>query len=93
MPENSDHRCYDQLFIGGHWRNPSSGQRLTVISPHSEEPIGDVPAAAPEDVDTAVAAARRAFDHGPWPRLDPRERMRKVEELAAIYAGHLDEMA
>ncbi|MGH3597467.1 MAG: aldehyde dehydrogenase, partial [Mycobacterium sp.] len=42
---------------------------------------------------TAVAAARRAFDHGPWPRLDPRERMRKVEELAAIYAGHLDEMA
>ncbi len=93
MPENSDHRCYDQLFIGGHWRNPSSGQRLTVISPHSEEPIGDVPAAAQEDVDTAVAAARRAFDHGPWPRLDPRERMRKVEELAAIYAGHLDEMA
>lgn len=93
MPENRDHRCYDQLFIGGHWRNPSSGQRLTVISPHSEEPIGDVPAAAPEDVDTAVAAARRAFDHGPWPRLDPRERMRKVEELAAIYAGHLDEMA
>ncbi|MGH3578673.1 MAG: aldehyde dehydrogenase, partial [Mycobacterium sp.] len=74
-------------------RKPSSGQRLTVISPHSEEPIGDVPAAAPEDVDTAVAAARRAFDHGPWPRLDPRERMRKVEELAAIYAGHLDEMA
>src|SRR3984885_11532626 len=93
MPEARDHRCYDQLFIGGQWRKPSTEQRLTVISPHSEKPIGDVPAATPEDVDAAVAAARHAFDHGPWPRLDPSERMRKVEELATIYAGHLDGMA
>jgi hypothetical protein len=93
MTENRDHRCYDQLFIGGHWRKPSTEQRLTVISPHSEAPIGDAAAAAPEDVDAAVAAARHAFDHGPWPRLDPHERMRKVEELATIYSGHLDEMA
>src|SRR5271170_8493771 len=93
MPEARDHRCYDQLFIGGHWRKPSTEQRLTVISPHSEKPIGDVPAAAPADVDAAVAAARHAFDHGPWPRLDPHERKRKVEELATIYGGHLDEMA
>src|SRR6202451_2768269 len=93
MPESSDHRCYERLFVGGHWRKPSTDQRLTVISPHSEKPIGDVPAATPEDVDAAVAAARQAFDHGPWPRLDPHERMRKVEELATIYSGHLDEMA
>jgi aldehyde dehydrogenase (NAD+) len=93
MTEARDHRCYDQLFIGGHWREPSTGQRLAVISPHTEIPIGDVPAAAPADVDAAVAAARHAFDHGPWPRLDPHERMRKVEELATIYSGHLDEMA
>ena len=38
MTEAHDHRCYDQLFIGGHWREPSTGQRLTVISPHSEKP-------------------------------------------------------
>src|SRR6202034_939203 len=93
MPEAHDHRWYDQLFIGGHWREPSTGQRLTVISPHSESPIGDVPAAAPADVDAAVTAARHAFDQGPWPRLDPHERMRKVEELATIYSGPLDEMA
>ena len=93
MTEARDHRCYDQLFVGGHWRKPSTDQRLTVISPHSEKPIGDVPAAAPADVDAAVTAARHAFDHGPWPRLDPHERMRKVEELATIYSGHLDEMA
>ena len=93
MTESLDHRCYNQLFIGGRWRTPSTEQRLTVISPHSEKPIGDVPAAAPADVDGAVAAARHAFDHGPWPRLSPQERMRKVEELATIYGGHLDEMA
>ncbi len=93
MTETRDHRCYDQLFIGGRWREPSTRQRLTVISPHSEEPIGESPAAAPADVDAAVIAAREAFDRGPWPRLDPSERMRKVEELATIYSGHLDEMA
>jgi len=93
MTENRDHRCYDQLFVGGHWREPSTRNRIAVISPHSEEPIGEAPAAAPADVDAAVAAARQAFDHGPWPRLDPSERMRKVEQLATIYSGHLDEMA
>src|SRR6202046_1535670 len=93
MTEARDHRCYDQLFIGGQWRKPSTEQRLTVISPHSEKPIGDGPAGTPGAVDAAVAAARHAFDHGPWPRLDPSERMRKVEELATIYSGHLEEMA
>jgi aldehyde dehydrogenase (NAD+) len=93
MTENSGHRCYDELFIGGQWRKPANPQQLAVISPHSEEPVGHAQAAGPEDVDTAVAAARHAFDHGPWPRLTHAERMAKVEQLAAIYAGHIDEMA
>ena len=50
MPETRDHRCYDQLFIGGRWRDPSTDQRLTVISPHTEKSIGHVPAATPADV-------------------------------------------
>jgi aldehyde dehydrogenase (NAD+) len=86
-------RSYDQLFIGGRWQAPSTGQRLSVISPHTEEPIGEAPAAGPEDVDKAVAAAREAFDNGPWPRLSPFERMEKVEKLTAVYTGHMDEMA
>lgn len=87
------HRWYDELFIAGRWRKPATGRRLTVISPHSEQPVGECPEAGPEDVDAAVTAARRAFDDGPWPRLTPQERMEKVEKLAAIYAGHIDEMA
>jgi aldehyde dehydrogenase (NAD+) len=84
---------YDQLFIGGRWQTPSTGQRISVISPHTEEPIGEAPEAAPEDVDRAVAAARDAFDNGPWPRLSVSERMEKVEKLTAVYSGHVDEMA
>jgi aldehyde dehydrogenase (NAD+) len=85
--------AYDELFIGGRWRAPSTERRLSVISPHTEEPIGQTPEASPEDVDMAVAAAREAFDHGPWPRLSPSERMEKIEKLAAVYTGHTDEMA
>jgi aldehyde dehydrogenase (NAD+) len=85
--------AYDELFIGGRWQAPSTNRRISVISPHTEEPIGETPEAMPEDVDRAVAAARTAFDDGPWPRLNPLERMEKVEKLAAAYTGHMDEIA
>ncbi|ORB83287.1 aldehyde dehydrogenase [Mycobacterium kansasii] len=90
--ESPQHR-YDELFIGGRWRKPTTPERLSVISPHSEQPVGEAPAAGPGDVEAAVAAARHAFDHGSWPLLDPQERMIKVERLAAVYARHLDDMA
>jgi acyl-CoA reductase-like NAD-dependent aldehyde dehydrogenase len=93
MTGNSGHRSYDELFIGGHWRKPANLQQIEVVSPHSQEPVGHAQAAGPEDVDAAVTLARHAFDHGPWPRLDARERMAKVEELAAVYGRHLEEMA
>jgi len=84
---------YDKLYIGGRWQSPSTSKRLSVISPHTEDPIGEAPEAAPADVDKAVVAARAAFDNGPWPRLTPLERMDKIEKLAAVYSGHTDEMA
>lgn len=93
MTRTPDHRSYDELFIGGRWCKPSTPQRLAVISPHSEEPIGDVPMAGPDDIELAISAARAAFDDGPWPRMEPRERMRKIEALAANYGSHLDDMA
>ncbi len=93
MTENSGHRSYNELFVGGQWRKPANPQQLAVISPHSEEPVGHVQVAGPEDVDAAVAAARQAFDHGPWPRMSHADRMAKVEQLATIYTGHIDEMA
>ncbi|CPR10330.1 aldehyde dehydrogenase [Mycobacterium bohemicum DSM 44277] len=93
MSQDPGHRSYDEIFIGGEWRKPANPQQLAVISPHSEEPVGYAQAAGPEDVDAAVTAARHAFDHGPWPRMTHAERMAKVEQLAAIYGAHIDEMA
>ncbi len=58
MTDNSGHRSYDELFIGCQWRKPANPQQLAVISPHSEEPVGHVQMAGPEDVDAAAA---------PWP--------------------------
>ena len=84
---------YDELYIGGRWQAPSTGQRLSVISPHTEQSIGETPEAAPEDVDKAVTAARKAFDEGPWPRLSVSERMEKIERLAAIYLAETDAIA
>jgi len=84
---------YDKLYIGGRWQAPSTDQRLSVISPHTEEAIGETPEAAPEDVDIAVTAARTAFDEGPWPRLGVGERMEKIERLAAIYLAETDAIA
>ena len=84
---------YDELFIGGRWQAPSTAQRLTVISPHTEEPIGETPEAAPADIDKAVTAARKAFDEGPWPRLSVGERIDKIEKLAALYTAETDAMA
>lgn len=66
---------------------------IEVISPHTEQPIARVVASRPADVDAAVAAARTAADHGPWPRLDPAERIAAVRGLAELYSRRRGEMA
>ena len=66
-------QTYETLFIGGEWVKPETGDLIDVISPHTEQVIGQVPDASPADIDNAVAAARKAFDAGPLP----------VEERAA----------
>src|SRR5215213_3912464 len=84
---------YDKLCIGGRWQPPASDRRISVVSPHTEEPIGETPEATAQDVDRAVLAARKAFDEGPWPRLPVTERMEKIENLAAAYTAQAEEMA
>ena len=89
----SDNRNWDQLYVGGRWVDPAGSDRITVISPVTEEPFGSTPDATTEDVDRAVAAARLAFDEGEWPQLDPTERGAALRRFADIYASRLDEMA
>jgi aldehyde dehydrogenase (NAD+) len=66
------------FYIGGDWVKPQSDQKLELISPVTEECFLSVPEASTADVDRAVKAARRAFDHGPWPRMTPQERSKFV---------------
>jgi aldehyde dehydrogenase (NAD+) len=86
-------REHDRLFIGGDWVAPAGTATIDVISPHTEEVIGRVPEGTEADIDKAVAAARQAFDHGPWPRMTPAERAEIVGRLAAIYAERQNDMA
>jgi aldehyde dehydrogenase (NAD+) len=65
---------YDKLFIGGRWTDPSTSEVIEVHCPATGEYVGKVPLAAKADVDSAVAAARAAFDSGPWPATPPAER-------------------
>ncbi|MEV4837148.1 aldehyde dehydrogenase [Nonomuraea sp. NPDC049486] len=86
-------RQHDKLFIGGEWVTPAGTGTIDVISPHTEEVVGRVPDGTAEDVDRAVAAAREAFDHGPWPRMTFAERAAVIGRLAEIYAERQGEMA
>jgi acyl-CoA reductase-like NAD-dependent aldehyde dehydrogenase len=82
-----------RVYVGGAWSTPSGGDVIEVVSPHTEQPIARVVAAGPDDVDRAVTAARAAFDDGPWPRLDPAERIHTVRRLADLYRARRREMA
>jgi aldehyde dehydrogenase (NAD+) len=99
MPQLPSERL-DAFFIGGEWVAPSTDQRIPVVMPSTEDVWFTVPAAAPEDVMRAVAAARRAFDHGPWPRLSASERahylrrlsqevVRRHADLATLWTGEV----
>lgn len=82
-----------RIFVGGEWALPNGDEIIEVVSPHSEEVIATAAAAGPGDVDRAVTAARHAYDQGPWPRLDPAERIDAVRRLAALYGARRKEMA
>jgi betaine-aldehyde dehydrogenase len=83
----------EKLFIGGDWVAPSSGDRIDVISPHSEEIVGSVPEAKKPDVDRAVIAARTAFEAGPWSRMTAKERADRMARLSSGIQSQMTELA
>jgi betaine-aldehyde dehydrogenase len=83
----------DRLFIGGEWVAPASTEIFETISPITEESIGVSPHASRADVDRAVAAARAAFDHGPWPSLAPGERAAVMARLVESLTERADALA
>lgn len=86
-------RIPEKFFIGGEWVMPRSSALLEVISPVTEERLMQYPEASREDVDAAVAAAREAFDKGPWPRMSLHERAVYLRKVAEHLRGRHDEIA
>jgi phenylacetaldehyde dehydrogenase len=74
------------LLIGGRFVEPADGERFAVENPAREEVIAHVARGGPRDVDLAVAAARRAFEEGPWRRMNPSERGRLLWAHAEEFA-------
>jgi aldehyde dehydrogenase (NAD+) len=71
----------DRLFIGGEWVEPHSGRQLEIVSPDTEQVVARVAEADETDMDRAVAAARKAFDEGPWQWMSPAERIAAMKRL------------
>ena len=85
-------RVHDRLFIGGEWVEPAGQATIEVIAAATEEPIGRVPDGTEADIDRAVAAARHAFDSGPWPRMSPGERADVMTRISQGLQARMQEI-
>ncbi|MDG1782041.1 MAG: aldehyde dehydrogenase family protein [Porticoccaceae bacterium] len=71
----------DSLYIGGKKIKPITGAVQTVINPATEEVIGEAPVGTIADAEAAISAAREAFDKGPWPKMEWRERAKILQKF------------
>jgi aldehyde dehydrogenase (NAD+) len=81
------------LFIGGKWLDSASGKTFPTINPATGETICRVAEGDKADVDLAVKAARKAFEEGPWPKMNASERGRLLNKLADLIEKNQEELA
>jgi aminomuconate-semialdehyde/2-hydroxymuconate-6-semialdehyde dehydrogenase len=82
-----------KLFIDGAYVDAQSGKTFESVNPATGEVIARVAEAGKADVDRAVAAARRAFDEGPWPRMTVAERSAILMKVAAGIKARVRELS
>ena len=80
-----------QMYVEGKWVDAQDGRTYALPNPATEEEIAFAPDASVADVERAVAAARRAFDAGPWPRTPLDERIASLHRIAEIIERRKDE--
>jgi len=81
-----------EMFIGGEWTPGAGGDAQEIVNPATGKVIAHVPKGSAEDVDRAVAAARKAFDEG-WSDSTPRDRSERMLKLAEAIEANGDEFA
>ncbi len=75
---------HTQLYIAGQWQSPLAAATRPVVCPIDEAVIAQAAEATREDARLAIAAARQAFDHGPWRNTSIRERARLLNRIAEL---------
>ncbi len=82
-----------KLFIGGRWMEAASGKTFETIDPATGEVLARVAEGAAEDIDRAVAAARKSFDRGTWRELPPAERAKVLWKVGDLLEERANEFA
>jgi acyl-CoA reductase-like NAD-dependent aldehyde dehydrogenase len=83
----------DPLFIDGQWVQPSTDAVFDVIEAATENLFFRVAEAREADMSQAIAAARNAFDQGPWPQLTHTQRAQYLRAIAAAVGERVDDFA
>lgn len=81
------------LYINGEFVASESGAKIENINPFTNEPINEVAEGRAEDIDKAVAAAREAFDNGPWRTMKLKERMAYIYKIADLIDEEIEKIA
>jgi betaine-aldehyde dehydrogenase len=82
-----------QCLIDGRWADAADGRTLDVVDPATGTVFATVPACGARDAERAVAAARAAFDDGPWRTMSERDRARVLFDMAALVRARADALA
>lgn len=81
------------LLIDNQRVSAAGGGTLESRDPATEAVIAHIPAGGAADIEAAVAAARRAFESGPWPKMQPKDRQRLLWRLADLLEANIEEFA
>ena len=73
-----------KLFINGEFVEAAPGKTFETTNPATGENLADIALGDADDINKAVAAARKAFDEGPWPKMTPAERQRILYEIGDL---------
>lgn len=82
-----------KMLINGEWVPSVSGRTFTVFNPATGKELAQVFEGDKEDIDLAVAAAREAFENGPWRQMTPHQRSRIIWKIADLMYEHRDELS
>ena len=82
-----------QLYIGGEWTDPASGEWFESYNPFTGKPWALIPRGTAADAERAVEAAQRAFTQGDWPSLTPTQRGALLRRVGDLIAERAEELA